>query len=80
MAETKNFYSNSVADAIRQACEAFSTTQEKLDIEVLETGSAGIFGLCKKRAHIRAGLKKDRRPRNRRISVGGSGTEKKAAA
>jgi len=58
MPQAKDFYSKSVAEAIRQACAEFSTSQEKLDIEVLETGSAGIFGLCRKRAHIRARLKK----------------------
>lgn len=58
MTKAKDFYSNSVTEAIRQACADFATSQEKLDIEVLETGSAGIFGLCKKRAHIRVNRKK----------------------
>jgi spoIIIJ-associated protein len=53
MTRAKDFYSKSVAEAIRQACAEFGTSQEKLDIEVLATGSAGIFGLCRKRAHIR---------------------------
>ena len=53
MEKAKDFYSKNVADAIRQACAEFATSQEKLDIEVVETGSAGIFGLCRKRAHIR---------------------------
>lgn len=53
MAKAKEFYSKNVAEAIRQACAEFATSQENLDIEVLETGSAGIFGLCRKRAHIR---------------------------
>ena len=53
MAKAKDFYSKSVPEAIRQACAEFATSQENLDIEVLETGSAGIFGLCRKRAHIR---------------------------
>lgn len=58
MAQAKDFYSKSVAEAIRQACAEFATSQEKLEIEVLETGSAGIFGLCRKRAHIRVRRKK----------------------
>ncbi|HBI14294.1 MAG TPA: RNA-binding protein [Desulfobulbaceae bacterium] len=53
MAKAKDFYSKNVTEAIRQACAEFSTSQENLDIEVMETGSAGIFGLCRKRAHIR---------------------------
>jgi spoIIIJ-associated protein len=57
MSNAKDFYSNSVAEAIRQACAHFAAPQEKLDIEVVETGSKGIFGLCKKRAHIRVDLK-----------------------
>lgn len=59
MSKAKDFYSKSVPEAIRQACDDFATSQEKLDIEVLETGSKGIFGLCKKRAHIRVNLKKN---------------------
>ncbi|MDW7772263.1 MAG: Jag N-terminal domain-containing protein [Desulfobulbaceae bacterium] len=58
MSKAKDFYSISVPEAIRQACDDFGTSQEKLEIEVLETGSKGIFGLCKKRAHIRVSLKK----------------------
>ncbi|HER62957.1 MAG TPA: RNA-binding protein [Desulfobacteraceae bacterium] len=57
MAKAKDYYSKSVAEAIRQACADFATSQEKLDIEIVETGSAGIFGLCKKRAHIRVARK-----------------------
>jgi spoIIIJ-associated protein len=59
MSKAKDYYSKSVPEAIRQACDDFATSQEKLDIEVLETGSKGIFGLCKKRAHIRVNLKKN---------------------
>lgn len=59
MSKAKDFYSKSVPEAIQDACSDFATTQEKLDIEVLETGSKGIFGLCKKRAHIRVSLKSD---------------------
>ncbi len=58
MSKAKDYYSNSVTGAIRQACADFGTPQEKLDIEVVATGSKGIFGLCKKRAHIRVNLKK----------------------
>lgn len=58
MEKAKDYYSKNVADAIRQACADFGTSQEKLDIEVVETGSAGIFGLCRKRAHIRVTRKR----------------------
>ncbi len=53
MAQEKDFFGQDVTIAIRAACKFFKTSQEKLAIEVLETGSAGIFGLCRKKAHIR---------------------------
>ncbi len=59
MVKEKNFYDKSVTQAIQQACSAFSTSQENLEIEVLETGTTGIFGLCKKKAHIRVNLKRE---------------------
>ncbi len=59
MVKEKSFYDKSVTQAIQQACSAFSTSQENLEIEVLETGTTGIFGLCKKRAHIRVNLKRE---------------------
>jgi spoIIIJ-associated protein len=53
MAKAKDFYGKDIAEVIEQACKALGASREELDIEVLETGSAGIFGLCKKKAHIR---------------------------
>ena len=53
MAKGKDFYGTVVTEVIAKACKEMSASQEELDIEVLETGSAGIFGLCKKKAHIR---------------------------
>jgi spoIIIJ-associated protein len=53
MAKGKDFYGDNVTAVIARACNEFSVSQDELDIEVLETGSAGIFGLCKKKAHIR---------------------------
>jgi len=53
MAKGKDFYGIDVAEVISMACKELSAPQEELNIEVLETGSAGIFGLCKKKAHIR---------------------------
>ncbi len=54
MAKGKDFYGKDIAEVIEQACKDLAASREELDIEVLETGSAGIFGLCKKKAHIRA--------------------------
>lgn len=53
MAKGKDFYGKDVTEVIAKACKELSASQEDLDIEVLETGSAGIFGLCKKKSHIR---------------------------
>jgi len=56
--EKKDFFGKTVADVIRQACDTLQVPQEYLDIEVVETGSTGIFGFIRKKAHIRAGVKK----------------------
>ena len=56
--EKKDFFGKTVADVIRQACDTLQVPQEHLDIEVIETGSTGIFGFIRKKAHIRAGVKK----------------------
>lgn len=64
--EKKDFFGKTVADVIRQACDALKAPQENLDIEVIETGSSGIFGFIRKKAHIRAGVKE---------SVQGTGTK-----
>ena len=53
MAKGKDYYGKDVTEVIAKACKELSAFQEDLDIEVLETGSAGIFGLCRKKAHIR---------------------------
>jgi len=60
MAKGKDYYGDRVADVIAGACKELSVSQEELDIEVLETGSSGIFGLCKKKAHIRVNRKSER--------------------
>jgi spoIIIJ-associated protein len=57
--EKKDFFGKEVADAIRQACAELNVPQEQLDIEVVETGSTGIFGLRRKKAHIRAAVKSE---------------------
>jgi len=52
-----DFYGKEVTDAIRSACETLNVSQEMLDIEVVETGSTGIFGLIRKKAKIRVAMK-----------------------
>ncbi len=55
--DKNDFYGKDVAEAIKKACEALGVPQENLDIAVMETGSTGIFGLIRKKAHIRVQLK-----------------------
>ncbi len=52
----KDFFAKEVTDAIQKACDTLGVPQEELDIEVVETGSNGIFGLIRKKAHIRAAV------------------------
>ncbi len=63
MAKGKDFYGTSVTEVIAKACKELSASQEELDIEVLETGSAGIFGLCRKKACIRVTRKVEKAAR-----------------
>ncbi len=51
------FEGKDIADAISKACESLNVSQENLDIEVLTTGSSGIFGLCRQKARLRATVK-----------------------
>lgn len=59
MSKGKDFYGSEIAGLIEQACKELGRPREQLDIEVLETGSSGIFGLCRKKAHIRVQAKKN---------------------
>ena len=58
MTKGKDFYGTEIAEVIEEACKEFGLPREQLDIAVLATGSTGIFGLCKKKAHIRVQIKK----------------------
>ncbi|MCI5127837.1 MAG: RNA-binding protein [Candidatus Electrothrix sp. AUS3] len=60
MVKGKDFYGSTVTDAIAEACQEFSTSQDALNIDILETGSSGIFGLCRKKAHIQAAKKAEK--------------------
>ncbi len=55
----KDFYGKDVAEAIKKACDTLGVPQERLAIEVMETGSTGIFGLIRKKAYIRVQIKPD---------------------
>jgi spoIIIJ-associated protein len=58
--EAVEFEGKNTEEAINAACRYFDTTADKLTIQVLSTGSTGIFGLVgSKKAKIRATLKKE---------------------
>jgi len=57
--EKKEFEGKDVADAISKACKSLNVSQEKLDIEVLTTGTSGIFGLCRKKTRLRVSVKEE---------------------
>ena len=58
---TMEFQGKDIADAISKACKALKASQEDLDIEVLTTGTTGIFGLMKQKARLRVSLKQEHR-------------------
>ena len=70
---TKEFQGKDIADAISKACKALKVPQENLDIEVLTTGTTGIFGLMKQKTRLRVSLKKEYRDKT-------TGRKKKAEA
>jgi len=55
------FEGKDIAEAISKACKTLKVPQENLDIEVLTTGTSGIFGLCRQKARLRVGVKKESR-------------------
>lgn len=52
------FQGKNVADAIKNACKSLKVSQEELDIEVVNTGSSGIFGLGRQKVRLRVSRKK----------------------
>ena len=63
MTAKMEFKGTDVDEAINKACLKFSVPREKLNIEIVSTGSTGIFGLCKKKAIIQVFLKEAISPR-----------------
>ena len=54
MSEAKEFEGKSVDAAIDEACTHFDQERDSLEIEILDGGSSGIFGLGSRRARVRA--------------------------
>ena len=58
--ETLEFEGKTTEDAIQAACKHFNASPDKLDIQILTTGSSGIFGLVGgKKAKVRVTLKEE---------------------
>lgn len=58
MGSKQEFKGKDVDEAITMACDKLGVPREELNIEILSTGTSGIFGLCRKQAAIRATKKK----------------------
>ena len=51
----KEFHGKTIDDAIREACDYFGVERERLEIEIVNDATSGIFGLMGgKKAGIRA--------------------------
>jgi len=59
MAAKIEYKGKDVAEAIRIACENLNVPREQLDIEIVNTGSTGIFGLLRKKATIRVSRREE---------------------
>lgn len=57
MTERMEYKGKDVDDAINKACAALNVSREQLNIKVDSMGSAGIFGLCRKKASVLVSLK-----------------------
>lgn len=53
MNDVKEFEGKSVEDAIEKACSFFGVQEDDLEVEVVDTGSSGIFGLGGRSAVVR---------------------------
>lgn len=59
MGKKLEYTGNDINEAVNKACQGMNVSREKLDIEVLSTGSTGIFGLCRQKTKIRVSIKEE---------------------
>lgn len=57
MAVKLEFKGRDIDEAVKAACRKFGVDREALDIDVVSTGSTGIFGLLRRQSVVRACLK-----------------------
>lgn len=62
MAKKFQFKGKDIDDAVNKACARFGVGRDELNIDVLSTGSTGIFGLMKKQSSVEVCLKRDLEP------------------
>lgn len=57
MSSKMEYQGKDVDEAINTACSSLNVSRDELDIEIKSTGSAGIFGLCRKNAVVLVSLR-----------------------
>ena len=57
--EYREFTAKNLDDAITEACETLMVTSDRLDYEVVSSGSSGFLGIGSKPAKIKARVKSD---------------------
>ncbi|MBW6472172.1 MAG: protein jag [Anaerolineaceae bacterium] len=82
---TQEFIAPTVEEAIEQGAKTLGITQDMLDVEVLDQGSKGLFGLGSRQARVRLSIrngekqKSEPTPRSERPTVEKPKTEKPKA-
>lgn len=59
MGKKLEYTGKDINEAVNKACHGMNVPREKLDIEVLSTGSTGIFGLCRQKTKILVSIKEE---------------------
>ncbi|HSM25789.1 MAG TPA: RNA-binding cell elongation regulator Jag/EloR [Anaerolineaceae bacterium] len=54
---TQEFIAPTVEEAIEQGAKQFGLTEDQLDVEILDQGSKGLFGLGSRQARVRLSIK-----------------------
>ena len=62
------FTGKTVDDAITEACQKFTVTSDRLEYEVIEKGTSGIFGFAAKPAVIKARVYDPNAPKEEKVS------------
>ncbi|MBU0680878.1 MAG: Jag N-terminal domain-containing protein [Proteobacteria bacterium] len=77
MAVKLEFKGSDIDEAVKAACKRFGVDRDALEINVLSTGSTGIFGLMRKQSVVQASLKGDQAAENPKVEKPKAPTDKK---